>query len=828
MIKQEWKSIFHQRWLKIVLLAIIAIPSLYACIFLGSMWDPYGQTENIPVAVVNHDKAVDYQNQTLNIGHDLVNNLQDNQSMDFQCTDEQQAQQGLKEGKYYMIITIPDDFSKNATTLLEEQPQKMILHYTTNPGSNYIASKMDDSAIEKIKEEVSQQVTKTYAQTIFQQVDVLTNGLQDAHEGTNQLSQGGQSLNDGSQVLSKNLQLLTNSTLTFQDGAVSLEKGLKDYIKGVMSVHQGVDTLKQGAGTFQNAVQPLTKGISQLNEGASTLSSGLQQYTDGTLQAYEGTKKLVSYHEDFNQGMSDLQKGTNQLIDAQQQFVKGTTQLSHSLQQQCSKEQQEEIQKVTDSNTTLKQASQFLSQLLSQENSRDLAIKWLSQTLSDEEIHTIVNGQDELETIMKTYSYQDLVTMITTQNQTAISQFQSGIKELNTVVNGGTLKDGSKTEGLLVGSQNIQGGLQQLGKSLETTLTVQLKDYMQGVEQVNVGLKTLCDQHEQLLDGTHALVQGLSSMQSQLPNLLTGIDQFQGGLSQLYDGTSELVSHQQDFINGAHQLSQGSSQIAAASQQLSQGSLTLKQGISRVQDGLQTLDQSLANGLEKINFTTNDATYQMIAAPIETSHQEISVVENNGHAMAPYMMSVALYVAAMAFTLMYPIRQGIQNASSSWKYWLSKATVMYSLSTIAAIVLVTSLRWICGFEPQQLMMTYVFAIVISAAFMSLVMLLSLTTGYIGEFLLLVFMIFNLGGSAGTYPLETSNAFFQAIHAFVPYTYSVNGLRTVISMADASVTNEIVIFIGIWLICSLLTLLYYRFKNKQDHHLIPQAFEKVNE
>ena len=218
----------------------------------------------------------------------------------------------------------------------------------------------------------------------------------------------------------------------------------------------------------------------------------------------------------------------------------------------------------------------------------------------------------------------------------------------------------------------------------------------------------------------------------------------------------------------------------------------------------------------------------MMSAPVETSHQEISVVENNGHAMAPYMMSVALYVAALALTLMYPIREGINQASSPVKYWLSKASVMYSISTLAAIVLITSLRWICGFEPQQLLMTYLFAIIVSAAFMSLVMLLSLTTGYIGEFLLLVFMIINLGGSAGTYPLETSGIFYKLIHPFVPYTYSVNGFRKVISMTNMSIINEIIIFLGILIICSFLTILYYRFKNKKDQHLIPQAFEKVND
>ena len=71
--------------------------------------------------------------------------------MDFKLVDSKTADQGLKDGDYYMVITIPSNFSKNATTLLDAQPQKMILNYTTNPGSSYIASKMDDSELLKSK-----------------------------------------------------------------------------------------------------------------------------------------------------------------------------------------------------------------------------------------------------------------------------------------------------------------------------------------------------------------------------------------------------------------------------------------------------------------------------------------------------------------------------------------------------------------------------------------------------------------------------------------------------------------------------------------------------
>ena len=121
-----------------------------------------------------------------------------------------------------------------------------------------------------------------------------------------------------------------------------------------------------------------------------------------------------------------------------------------------------------------------------------------------------------------------------------------------------------------------------------------------------------------------------------------------------------------------------------------------------------------------------------------------------------------------------------------------------------------------------------FAVLVSAAFMALITLLSITCGKIGEFVLLIFMVINLGGSAGTYPLETAGAFYKSIHAYVPFTYSVNGFRKVISMSNASLSTECMVFAGILIVCSILTILIYQYRNKKPQPFLPQAFEHVNE
>ena len=103
-LKKESK--FHkfvkEHFMIVVMIAIILIPSIYTVLFLGSMWDPYGNTGSLPVAIVNQDEAVSYNGKTLNVGEQLCDNLKENDSLKFNFVDEKVALDGLENGTYYM------------------------------------------------------------------------------------------------------------------------------------------------------------------------------------------------------------------------------------------------------------------------------------------------------------------------------------------------------------------------------------------------------------------------------------------------------------------------------------------------------------------------------------------------------------------------------------------------------------------------------------------------------------------------------------------------------------------------------------------------------
>lgn len=158
------------------------------------MWDPYGDLEYLPVAVVNKDKPVTYQGKELAVGDTLVENLEENDSMAFNLVDEDVAMKGLKNGTYYMVITIPEDFSKNATTVMDEEPVQMKLEYTTNPGKNYISMKLGESAMKTIQSNITEQVTRTYTENVFDSLTDIESGFCDATDGTQDMLDGEEKL----------------------------------------------------------------------------------------------------------------------------------------------------------------------------------------------------------------------------------------------------------------------------------------------------------------------------------------------------------------------------------------------------------------------------------------------------------------------------------------------------------------------------------------------------------------------------------------------------------------------------------------------------------
>ena len=167
--RRDLKNIFKNYGAIIVVIALCILPSLYAWFNIKASWDPYAEsaTGGIKIGVVNNDLGTTLNGKDINLGNDVVDELKDNKQMGWQFVSEDKAKQMVEEGKYYALITIPEDFSKNLTSIVTEDVRKGDIIYTVNEKINAIAPKLTDKGASAIQENVSKAVVATVSDAIF-------------------------------------------------------------------------------------------------------------------------------------------------------------------------------------------------------------------------------------------------------------------------------------------------------------------------------------------------------------------------------------------------------------------------------------------------------------------------------------------------------------------------------------------------------------------------------------------------------------------------------------------------------------------------------------
>lgn len=886
MVKQEWKSLWRNKILMIVLVFIIAIPAIYTTLFLGSMWDPYGKLDELPVAVVNLDEPVEYEGETLNVGQKLVDKLKDDGSLCFNFTDADQAERGLKNGTYYMVITVPKNFSENATTLMDTVPKKMELDYKTNPGTNYIAMKMSETALEKIKTSVAQEVTKTYAETIFDKIGEAGDGMKDAADGAGEIYDGTEKLSDGNKTISDNLKTLSEGTLTFKDGTSELKVGLSSYLDGVNQLSDGSTTLangattlltgalklNEGANSLSDGTKTLTSGTATLESGAKTLESGLKTYTDGVKQANDGAAALNANSSALTAGAQQLTAGNEQLSSGSAQILGGLNQMSSTVKSGLPSED-----KITELSGGLDTYSAAIGKMNDELQNTSLpseeelaalnAVKTdLTNSLTNagdnaKSLYVLaaqLQASGDLQTAAKVKEIADsLAANVTTAANDAtaigavfeqvtpslskVTELKNGVAELNEnkelVLGGAKTAVSGMYSGLanvsyaldtqiIPGMSTLDGGISQVSdgaKSLSSGLT----SYTSGVAQVGSGLTQLNDNSAQLNSGATQLSSGASQLSSGAKSLDSGADELKSGTKTLADGTktlddgtktltsgfATLTANNSKLTSGANQLADGAVTLNDGAGQLYDGSITLGNGLSDLKDGANTLKTGLEDGQKTIDENKgDDAVYEMISSPVKSNETKISNVENNGHAMAAYMMCVGLWVLCIAFCIMYPLTEHHGEIKSGFSWWLSKAGIAYLVALVAAYAMIGSLQLFLHFEPTELLNTFLVAGITAIAFMSILYFFNVWLGKVGSFLMLIFMVVQLAGSAGTYPIEISGDFVATIHKWLPFSYAVDAFRGTIS-GNGNILEVTIVLLSIAVIFTLLTIMMFNIRAK---------------
>ncbi|WP_245252021.1 YhgE/Pip domain-containing protein [Paenibacillus sediminis] len=507
-LRKELNMILKHRILFVVTCIILLIPCIYAGPFISSYWDPYAHVKDLPLVIVNHDVGTTINDEKVNIGQQLTDDLKNSDELKVLPADENAAIEGMKNNKYYMLIRVPKDFSKNAMSAFENDQKKAQLEIVPNEGYNFTGASISNSAMEKVKSELEHKITKSYTTAILEAEQKLGEGLDKLANGGNQLSDGVTSAKQGSTSLENGIEQFAKGTLKFNQGIMKLSDGTKPIDDGAKSLASGLSGLDQGMG--------------KLADGADKLASGMKYSADKSVDLKNGVQQLVN-------GTSELESKVALIGKANQGGLAQVTQELDSLTSSN--------QNANDSSAALDKAQQDLKSSIENNNalSAEDKQKMLDQLnlLSSKYTEAIKqNGSNVKIDEVKKHLQEQVEGMGGRQ-----AMLEKGLAQITA----GQAKLLESTQKFADGQARLAAGASDLSEGIHGA--------KQGADQLAAGGQRLADGIDQFAAGTDKIKQASSSLLNGSEKLEQGSLKLTNGLSKLQNGSSELA----EGINTADQ-----------------------------------------------------------------------------------------------------------------------------------------------------------------------------------------------------------------------------------------------------------------------------------
>lgn len=280
-------------WLVVVFL--IVLPSIYTWFNVIGFWNPYENTGNMRVCVVNEDKSVEDETLGhLDLGAQIIGELESNDQLGWFFVDREEAMREVESGEAYAAIVIPEDFSTDMTTILSGDFQRPQIEYYVNEKLGPVAPKITDTGATTLDTTVNDAFVSTVSATVASTIDeklAESKGDLETAKGSavSKLEQGSAGVADAREALSNlatsadeaigKVDLAKQSLSDAKNAAVLLSSGLGQASAITGEVNTGLVTFSTSMGTV------LDHGSTLLSQTSSQTNSAIGQTANGIVAA---------------------------------------------------------------------------------------------------------------------------------------------------------------------------------------------------------------------------------------------------------------------------------------------------------------------------------------------------------------------------------------------------------------------------------------------------------------------------------------------------------------------------------------------------------------
>ncbi|MDD3403466.1 MAG: YhgE/Pip domain-containing protein [Hespellia sp.] len=663
--KRDFKRLSKNVVALVVAMGIRILPALYAWFNIAANWDPYGSTDGIEVAVVNMDKAYELEGLKFTIGDQIIENLKSNKQIGWTFVDDKKALEGVKSGKYYAAIVIPENFSEKMSSILSGTIDAPKLDYYVNEKKNAIAPKITDKGASAIQQQVNATFISVATETVANVLNVTAAELDSS--GVTLIDRLTQKLQDVSSDLGQYEQTIT-AFANVADGVSQLTKAAQLTIPDVKNVvANSNNVLNNSAATLETS-----------RNTAGAITSTIGDVMNSSESTFDSVASLT------NNALNNLGSDANNAADT---IEKATAACDTAINM----------------NNQLIDSLSVLKNQLAALGGDTAAIDAMIQDLQS------ANAKQEL---------------LKSQIQGAADHIRQSTANADSI-------RASINDTVNTGKTNLQNARNSYQTSVQPSI--------------------------------NTLLDNISTTTASVSGLLSATDGSLSNLDEIFANTNGALSSGKDALNHTKNI------IGSTREKLN-NIISQVEAVSR--------DEQL-NKLIEVLQKDPELTGNFMSSPVQLETTSLYAIENYGSAMSPFYSVLAIWVGAIVLVAIMKVGvdeddmiKGIRPTQA----YLGRYLTFMTFGLVQATVIALGDLFYLNIQCLHPVKFFICAWVCSFVFTNIVYALTVSFGAIGKAVSVIFLVLQIGGSGGTFPIEVTPPFFQILNPFMPFTYGINAMR----------------------------------------------------
>ena len=168
---------------------------------------------------------------------------------------------------------------------------------------------------------------------------------------------------------------------------------------------------------------------------------------------------------------------------------------------------------------------------------------------------------------------------------------------------------------------------------------------------------------------------------------------------------------------------------------------------------------------------------EFFANPVKLQENKLYHIENYGSAMTPFYTVLSIWVGSLLMSSLLTTKvEDEDNKYKPYQKYFGRGLLFVIISLFQTLIITLGDMYVLGTQATSPYRFVIYALLISLLFSSIVYTIVCILGNVGKAVCIVLLVLQLGSSGGTFPIQMTSEFFQALYPKVPFTYSIGLLR----------------------------------------------------